>query len=347
MAKAKRDKIFGNNISQLAAALQSQMEGRQNVSQKDSFNSKLDEAIEELTESTKRSNKVEQLLKLTGENSGGGQNILKQLNEAGIPLSDLIDKNQEQTKTLQQMLNEERKARIESEEKALDMKKENKSTEMDMMMQVMKMNQEQQRQQVESFKEILTDLKDEIKEVKNKGNNSNDNNNPVTNVTKKLINQAVEEKINNKDKNPTESIMEQVQNIQQIQDIFGNNNDINKHELEIDKQLELKRIELEDQRRREESQKQREIEQQKLQRWDSFINSLQQIVPAVVQQVSGNNNQNQAQNNNQNPPGENQVFCRECGQQLNPQEIPENCPNCGAQLLEESPPEESQNEKGQ
>ena len=339
MAKAKRDKIFGNNISQLAAALQAQMEGRQNVSQKDSFNSKLDEAVEELTESTKRSNKVEQLLKLSGKDSGGNQNILKQLNEAGIPLSDLIDKNQEQTKTLQQMLNEERKARIESEEKALDMKKENKSTEMDMMMQIMKMTQQQQRQQIESFKEILTDLKDEIKEVKNNDNSNNDN--PVSNVTKKLINQAVNEKINNKDKDPTESIMEQVQNIQQIQDIFGSNNDINKHELEIDKQLELKRIELEDQRQREEAQKQREIEQQKLQRWDSFINSLQQIVPAVVQQVSGNNNPN----SQANPTG-NQVFCRECGQQLDPQEIPENCPNCGAQLLEEPPPEEAKNEEG-
>lgn len=126
-AKSKREK-FGRGPGELGGLLRQMMSGQQQP-EVDNFESKLDKALDNVTKSTELQNKIDALNKLQGKDSNqNNNNILSQLKDFGLDLSNLIGTNQEQLKTLAEIADKERKARMETEEKALDYKKENKST---------------------------------------------------------------------------------------------------------------------------------------------------------------------------------------------------------------------------
>lgn len=329
MAKSKREK-FGRGPGELGGLLRQMMTGQQQPEVDNNFEHKLDKALDNVTKSTELQNKIDALNKLQGKDSNQNNNILSQLKDFGLDLSNLIGTNQEQLKTLAEIADKERKARIETEEKALDYKKENKSTEMEMFMKIMEMQQQQQRQQIENFKEMIISLKDELKDIKIGSDKNNNSDDPIREASKKLVNQALEEKLNYQPQDPVQAIMNDAERLNALREVFGGNqSDIDREKLDLRHQLELRKIEMEDKWRREEAEKQREIEEKKLQKWDSMMNNIQQVLPAIAQTLASNN-----QNQQEQPPGdENILICRNCGQQLDSKNIPENCPKCGAQLV--------------
>jgi len=354
MAKSDRDKIFDRDIADMGAAISAMMEGKRDVSQDNNFSSKLDKVLEEITESTKVKNQIEALVKLQGNDNQG--DVFKQLSEAGLPLSELIGVNQEQTKTMQQLLDKERQRRLESEEKALKVNQQNKSQEMNMMMKMFEMQMENQKQQMDSFKDLVVELKNEIKEVKNgsNSNNSKSENDPIKTATQKLLNEAIDEKLNTQYPDPFEQIMYNKERLNALQEIFGGNN-IDKNKLDLKHQIELKKIELEDNWRREEAQRERELEEKKLQKWDVFIGSLQQVLPAVAQAVASNNGQESNQSSKQEQSFNkqsmsslggvvnNNLICRQCGRSYTFDNAPNVC-ECGVVLFEETEEEVAQHE---
>lgn len=342
MSKSKRDKTFSNKLAEIGSAIGDLTSEDNKTKEEDNLNEKLSKSLEEITESAKVKNQIEAIAKLNNKDESSRNNVLLELKEAGLPISDLLGANQDQVEKMSKILDRERKRRLESEEKAIEVQRENKSNEMNLVMEIMKMQMQNQEKQTENMKDILKELKDEIKEVKTKDNNDNQNkakDDPISKAASKLVDKALEEKLEDNQVDPFEQIAFSKKRLNQLQELFGvGMNDIDKNKLELEHQLELKRMELEDERRRRDQERKREFENKKLQKWDSFMANIQQIIPHIAQSMSNNNqNNNQSKTNNNNDDEFGGVICNECGQEMigrSVEEIPDNCINCGTALFE-------------
>jgi len=289
--------------------------------------------ITELNETIESINK----LKNGGNNQGQQQmqsfNVLQQLKEAGLPIDNILNLNQEQTQKLNQMLNEERQARLESEEKAIEAKKENESNQMDLVMKLMEMQEKRQEKELENFQELIKDLKNEVKN----NQSQNEEEDPVKKKAYDVLLNKFEEEVNQDNPDPFESIAYNKQRLEQLKEMFGANQDndfreIDKKQMNLEHQLEMKKIEMKDKRKREEMNQEKELQEQKIQKWDSLMSTLEQIAPAVINQITNNNNNPSGNPQNNVTKGMNAFICRDCGQQMagKIEEPPNKCPNCGS-----------------
>jgi DNA-binding transcriptional MerR regulator len=301
----------------------------------------LKEKINNISELTQLNKTIESVNKLENGGREDNQNqvqtinVLKQLKDAGLPLDNIMNLNQEQTQKLNNMLDQERKARLESEEKAIEAKKEVENSQTELVMKLMEMQEKRQEKELDNFKELISDLKQEVKN-NNSSEKQKQKEDPVKKKAYEVLLDKFDEEMNKENPDPFESIAYNQQRLEQIKELLGAKNDnglsdIDKKQMNLEHQLEIKKIEMEDKRRREELKQQKELEQQKLSKWDSLMNTLQQIAPAVINQISNGEDNNPAATQDIN-----NFICEDCGQQMagRLKEPPAVCPNCGSDKIE-------------